>query len=240
MAERALRQLQEAEVREGPASNDGRGRTVDEAVDALRDRIAVEGGRKSYRQNCESMQRVHISPALGSRRVAEVSTAEVEALARSMLRRGLAPKTVRNVITFLHGAFGLAVERGWCMTNPVTRAARPRRSGDASPDLQFLTVEELEAVLAAIPNEVVRREPAPTRRGRRGPAPPPPPDILGPAASGLACASEGKSIRTSRLSANPPASLEPAHDAEWWFAHCVSRPISRAAGLGKSLQPTAC
>jgi hypothetical protein len=220
MAERALRQLQEAEVREGPASNDGRGRTVDEAVDALRDRIAVEGGRKSYRQNCESMQRVDISPALGSRRVAEVSTAEVEALARSMLRRGLAPKTVRNVITFLHGAFGLAVER--------------------SPDLQFLTVEELEAVLAAIPNEVVRREPAPTRRGRRGPAPPPPPDILGPAASGLACASEGKSIRTSRLSANPPASLEPAHDAEWWFAHCVSRPISRAAGLGKSLQPTAC
>ncbi len=201
MAERALRQLQESDLRAGPSSDDGRGRTVDEAVDALRDRIAVEGGRKSYRQNCESMQRVHISPALGSRRVADVSTAEVEALARSMLRRGLAPKTVRNAITFLHGAFALAVERSWCMTNPVTRAARPRRrrSGDASPDLQFLTVHELEAVLAAIPNEVVRREPAPTRRGRRGPAPPPPPDVLGPVLRVLILAAAVTGLRQSEL-----------------------------------------
>jgi integrase len=201
LAERALRQLQEAELRVGPPSDDGRGRTVDEVVDALRDRIAVEGGRKSYRQNCESMQRVHISPALGRRRVAEVSTAEIEGLARSMLRAGLAPKTVRNVITFLHGAFALAVERGWCMTNPVTRAARPRRrrSGDASPDLQFLTVPELEAVLGAIPNEVVRREPAPTRRGRPGPAPPPPPDVLGPVLRVLILAAAVTGLRQSEL-----------------------------------------
>ena len=39
---------------------------------------------------------------------------------------------------------------------------------------------ELEAVIRAIPDEKVVRPPAPTRRGRRGPAPPPPPDVLGP------------------------------------------------------------
>lgn len=64
----------------------------------------------------------------------------------------------------------------------MRRAARPkrRRATDANPDLQFLTVDELEAVLRTIPDEVVYRVPAPTRRGRRGPAPPPPADVLGP------------------------------------------------------------
>jgi integrase len=47
-------------------------------------------------------------------------------------------------------------------------------------DLQFLTVDELDAVIRAIPDEIVVRTPAPTRRGRSGPAPPPPPDVLGP------------------------------------------------------------
>jgi integrase len=201
MAERALRQAQEAERAAAPRADDARGRTVDDAANALRDRLELQGARKSYRQNCESMQRVHISPAMGSRRVAEVTTADVEALARSMLRRGLAPKSVRNVITFLLSIFGLAVDRGWCVTNPVARAARPRRrrSGDASPDLQFLTVDELAAVINTIPNEVVHRTPAPTRRGRRGPAPPPPSDVLGPVLRVLILAAAVTGLRQSEL-----------------------------------------
>jgi integrase len=199
MAEQALRRAQEAEPA-APVADDGRRRTVDDAANALRERLELQGARKSYRQNCESMQRIHISPAMGSRRVGEVSTADVEALARSMLRRGLAPKSVRNVITFLHGVFSLAVDRGWCVSNPVTRAARPRRRGSGgSADLQFLTVTELEAVISAIPNEVVRREPAPTRRGRRGPAPPPPPDVLGPVLRVLILAAAVTGLRQSEL-----------------------------------------
>jgi integrase len=201
MAEQALRRAQEAELAAVPPADDARGRTVDDAANALRERLELQGARKSYRQNCESMQRVHISPAMGSRRVGEVSTADVEALARARLRRGLAPKSVRNVITFLHSVFGLAVDHGWCVTNPVARAARPRRrrSGDASADLQFLTVDELQAVINAIPNEVVRRTPAPTRRGRRGPAPPPPPDVLGPVLRVLILAAAVTGLRQSEL-----------------------------------------
>lgn len=199
MAEQALRRAQEAEPA-APVADDERGRTVDDAANTLRERLELQGARKSYRQNCESMQRVHISPAVGSRRVGEVSTAEVEALARSMLRRGLAPKSVHNVITFLHSVFGLAIDRGWCVANPVTRTARPRRRGSGgSPDLQFLTVAELEAVIAAIPNGVVRREPAPMRRGRRGPAPPPPPDVLGPVLRVLVLAAAVTGLRQSEL-----------------------------------------
>src|SRR5829696_1870770 len=43
---------------------------------------------------------------------------------------------------------------------PVARAARPRRrrEGDADPDLQFLTLPEADAVIAAIPDRTVDRD----------------------------------------------------------------------------------
>jgi integrase len=180
-AEKRFRQLQEAEDRR-PQRLAGERHTVDDAVDSLRRRLAVEGMSKAYRQGAESMQRVHISPRLGSKDVDRVSIGDVELLAAAMLEAGLSPKTVRNVLTFLHTCFEHAIDRGWTMRNPVRRATRPkrRRAGDVNPDLQFLSVAELEAVLRAIPDEVVHREPAPTRRGRPGPAPPVPPDVLGP------------------------------------------------------------
>ena len=55
-------------ARPAPTAEERR-RTVDEAADELRERIAIEGARRSYQENCESMQRVHISPALGKRKV---------------------------------------------------------------------------------------------------------------------------------------------------------------------------
>ena len=86
------------------------------------------------------MQRVHISPAIGKRKVASVKPEDVERLASRMLAKGSSPKTVRNVMTFLHSVFELAVKKGWAPANPVADAARPRRrrQGDADPDLQFL------------------------------------------------------------------------------------------------------
>jgi integrase len=180
-AERQFRKLQEAEERR-PIRSVVERHTVDDVIDSLRRRLAVEGARKSYLQNCESMQRVHISPRFGSNPVEAVTVGELEAIAAAMLEVGLAPKTVRNVVAFLHSAFEHAIDRGWTGHNPVRRASRPkrRRAGDANPDLQFLTVAELEAVLRAIPDDIVRRQPAPTRRGRAGGAPPIPPDVLGP------------------------------------------------------------
>jgi hypothetical protein len=67
-AERAIRRLMELEsVRPRPTTEE-RSRTVDDVADELRERLAIEGARLSYRQNCESMQRIHISPAIGRRR----------------------------------------------------------------------------------------------------------------------------------------------------------------------------
>jgi integrase len=159
-ADRILRRLIEAESLRRVPTVDERARTVDDAADALRDRLLIEGARLSYRQNCESMQRIHTSPALGKRKAAEVTTDDIERLAHAMLAKGAAPKTVRNTMTFLHTVFALAVKRGWATTNPVTDAARPkrRRAGDANPDLQFLTLPELDAVIDAIPDHVVDRD----------------------------------------------------------------------------------
>ena len=50
-------------------------------------------------------------------------------------------------MTFLHSVFALAVESGWAPATRSLDAARPRRrrEGDADPDLQFLTLPELDA-----------------------------------------------------------------------------------------------
>ena len=83
----------------------------------------------------------------------------------------------------------------------VRRASRPkrRRAGDANPDIQFLTVAELEAVLRAIPDEVVVRAAAPTRRGRAGSAPPVPPDVLGPVVRVVILTAAMTGLRQSEL-----------------------------------------
>lgn len=200
-AERRFRQMQQDEEIAPRRRADAERVTVADASASLRRRLAVEGARKSYLEGCESMERVHVVPRLGTLAVHEVTSTDVEALASSMLRRGLKPKTVRNVVTYLHSVFEHAVARGWCPANPVRYASRPkrRRAGDVNPDLQFLTVAELEAVLRAIPDEVVQRTPAPTRNGRPGPAPPPPPDVLGPVLRVVVLAAAMTGLRQSEL-----------------------------------------
>jgi integrase len=200
-AEREFRRLQEAEERAPRPRHDAEIPTVDAVADSLRQKLALRGARRSYRENCASMQRVHVSPRLGAVRVTDVTTADVETLAAAMLKNGLSSKSVRNTLTFTHSIFEHAIDRGWTRDNPVRRATRPgrRRQGDADPDLQFLTLDELEAVLRAIPDEVVVRPPAPTRKGRRGPAPPPPADILGPVLRVLVLTAAITGLRQSEL-----------------------------------------
>jgi integrase len=200
-AEREFRRLQEREEQTPRPRHDAEIPTVDAVADSLRQKLTLRGARRSYRENCASMQRVHVSPHLGSIRVVDVTTANVEMLAAAMLKKGLSPKTVRNTLSFVHSIFEHAIDRGWARENPVRRATRPgrRRRGDIDPDLQFLTLGELEAVLRAIPDGVVVRAPAPTRKGRRGPAPPPPPDVLGPVLRVLVLAAAMTGLRQSEL-----------------------------------------
>ena len=123
-AEQAFRRVQAEEAARKPVDPVVEIVTVDQAADRLRERIAIEGARMSYRQNCESMQRVHISPALGKRKVAAVTTEDVERLASRMLARGSSPKTVRNVMTFLHS---IAQRRQLRLVPPAWADLKPER-----------------------------------------------------------------------------------------------------------------
>ena len=64
-AERQFRRLQQEEESRPPAAPAGQA-TVTEAADSLRRKLALQGARKSYLLGCQSMQRVHIDPRLGS------------------------------------------------------------------------------------------------------------------------------------------------------------------------------
>ena len=74
---RALQQAEDAKPRRAAAAER---RTVDHAADSLRRRLTVDGARPSYLSNTESMQRVHISPALGTKRLEQVTRQHVEEL----------------------------------------------------------------------------------------------------------------------------------------------------------------
>lgn len=200
-AERAFHRLQDEEEKRPSAALGAERRTVGQAADSLRRKLALEGARKSYLEGCESMQRVHLTTRMADRPLESVTTAQVEGLAAAILASGRSPKTTRNVLTFLHSVFEHAIDRGWCRENPVRRAAKPRRrrSSDSSPDLQFLSVAELDAVIRAIPDQTVTRRPRPTRRGRAGAAPPPPADVLGPVLRVLVLAAAMTGLRQSEL-----------------------------------------
>ena len=104
------------------------------------------------------MQRVHLVPRLGR---------QADGQAHHRRRRGDERRAARSAAcaedgahdhsTSSHAVCEHAIDRGWASDNPVRRAARPkrRRGGDVDPDLHFLSLEELEAVIRAIPDEVV-------------------------------------------------------------------------------------
>ena len=64
----------------------------------------------------------------------------------------LAPKTISNHLNFAHGLFAYASDHGWVASNPVAAVKRPRQLG-TDPDIRFLEVVELEALLRAIPDD---------------------------------------------------------------------------------------
>lgn len=96
----------------------------------------------------------HLVPFFGTRTIDRVSADEVTAYMAAKLRAGYSSKTVHNHLNFLHGVFRHAVKRGWCATNPVAAVDRPRDQG-GDPDIRYLDASELEALLRAVPDDVL-------------------------------------------------------------------------------------
>jgi len=137
-AEQAFRRIQAEEASRRPVEPVVKILTVDQVADRLRERIASRARASPTGELPVDAARGHLAAL---RRIAEVSSEDVERLASWMLARGASPKTVRNVMTFLHSVFGLAGPQWLGAQHPVEDAARPKRRhvGDADPDLRFLT-----------------------------------------------------------------------------------------------------
>jgi integrase len=148
-AEKELRQLMSG--RTPPLGRDER-RRVTEVCDLLIERKRTLGRKTSTIDAYRSWNRVHFDPFFGSATVDRVDRRLVQAFDADLARKGLSAKSRRNALGALHSVFEFAVREGWAPRNPV-KEVDPPRIPDADPDIRFLRVEELEALLRAVPDD---------------------------------------------------------------------------------------
>jgi integrase len=122
--------------------------TLSEAGERLIRGLEVQGRKAATLAAYESTLRAQLIPFFGNRAVTRISTEDVEAFVASCRAKGSAPKSIRNYLGTLHAILDFARVR----PNPVTGARKPEVD-DTDPDIHFLTEEELEALLRAVPND---------------------------------------------------------------------------------------
>jgi len=130
--------------------------TLAQAGEALIAARRSAGRKRSTVEGYESIFARHVVPFFGARQVDRIGRADVDAFAAALEREGLAPNSRINTLNLLGSTFDLAVQRGWAVTNPVRGVQRPR-GGSADPDIRYLTMEEVDAVLRAVPDDDLGR-----------------------------------------------------------------------------------
>jgi len=129
--------------------------TVEEAgTHYLRHLQLVEERKPATIQDYRIILENHLGPAFGSRSLEQVSPDDVTAYISAKRGAGYARQSVVNQVNLLHGIYRFAVERRWASTNPVVGVRRPRSKG-ARAEIRFLTVEEVEALLRAVPDDAL-------------------------------------------------------------------------------------
>jgi integrase len=113
----------------------------------LRDYGSVRLRPTGYREY-ESILRLHVIPALGSRQLAEITTQDLQAYLAGRVRGGLSPRTVTNHLALLRSMFRTAVSWDLVARNPAEEAAPPRK---ARPERTFLTPDQMRGLIAATP-----------------------------------------------------------------------------------------
>jgi integrase len=107
----------------------------------------------SYRKNI----RLHIKPDLGSVPLAQLTTARIDAMYRTLETsgradhregEGLSPRTVRYIHTILSASLTAAVESGRLARNPAARAHPPTAKEARPPEMHPWTAAQLAAFLS--------------------------------------------------------------------------------------------
>lgn len=102
--------------------------------------------RAQTHRTYESHIRIHLVPALGSRRLADLAATEVGAALDRMIRAGASPQTAQHVRSTLRAALSDAVKQGLVARNAASLAPAPRvRQYEAA----FLDSDQAATFLAA-------------------------------------------------------------------------------------------
>lgn len=148
MAETELRRLMQTVERK---ADPRKAMTFAAADELYRKHLERAGRKRATLTAIESCFRVWVIPFWGSKPIAEVTYHDVERLISTMERKGLAPKSIHNYVGTMSGLFnyGLDPRRAWVTTNPCADVELP--AVQASEEIRFLTVEEVDALIRAVP-----------------------------------------------------------------------------------------
>jgi integrase len=152
-AEKALRRLLEEGRPTVPAEQ-----RIDLAEAAERYLLHLErkGRKASTLEDYRSFLRVHLVPFFGGKSLDTITPTDVEAFIAAERRDGRSAKSILNYLSVLHSifAYGEHPRRSWCRHNPV-KLAEGKPEAEESADIRYLDQEEVEALVAATPDDVL-------------------------------------------------------------------------------------
>ncbi len=93
----------------------------------------------------------NLLPALGRKRLQEISTDDCASLIATMRAKGLSPKTVAGALVPLGRVLSLALRRGLIADNPLRRLERSERPRPQRREQRVLTHAEIGRLLVACP-----------------------------------------------------------------------------------------
>ncbi len=109
--------------------------------------LEARGRKASTLAAYETTLRAHLVPFFGERAIGRIETRDVEAFIAACHGR-CAPKSIRNYLGTLHSILEFAQVR----PNPVVAARKPEFE-QIDPDIRFLTGQEMEALIRAVPDD---------------------------------------------------------------------------------------
>lgn len=127
--------------------------TVEEAGRRYIAYKAARGLKRATAEAYESYLRVHLAPFFGTKALAKITAADVEAFITTKAEDAKSAKSIHNWLGLLHGIFERGRSQGWCSDNPCKRVEKPRKPVNTT--LRYLTMAEVEAVIAAVPSDVL-------------------------------------------------------------------------------------
>lgn len=113
---------------------------------------------ENSRASFQSALNTWIYPAIGDKKLPDVSPADLSALLLDIQAQGRAHSTAIKCYTVLHVLFKMAYLSDVIPRNPMDKVSRPvpRKDEIRATEAQALTVEELQAVLAALEAEPLK------------------------------------------------------------------------------------